>query len=130
MEGTFDADVIGGTLTQAKTGTAQVAVEFRLADGSRVTDYMPVTERALKYTVEKLRACGWTGDDLEQLASIQGARVELVLRQEEYEGRPRTKVAFVNKPGEGGPKPAPSGTGQQWRERIRALAGESDGSPF
>lgn len=129
-EGTFLAEVLGAVLTQAKTGTVQVAIEFRLAEGpdagSRITAYKPVTEKALKYTVADLRTCGWKGDDLEDLTSVKGGQVELVLAAEEFNGKVTTKVKFINEPGAAG-APAPQGIGKEWRDRIRALGG---GLPF
>lgn len=134
--GTWKAEVLAAGLTSSPNkGTPQVAIEFKLLEGpdagGRITHYAAITEKRLEYTVKELRACGWSGDDLDDLSSVvAGTPVDLVLAEEEYEGKTRTKVAFINEPGRMAGGPAPKGVGQAWRDRIRALSGASGKAPF
>lgn len=134
QEGTWGAEVLGAMLTvSSQKKTPQVAIEFRLMDGpdqgSKIIHYAAVTEGRLKYTVEELRTCGWTGDDLEDLSTVKaGTPVELVLAEEEYNGRVNTKVRFINAPGRKPPS-APAGIGAEWRAKIAALA-KPEKDPF
>lgn len=100
-KGEFGAEVLGGTLTTAQgTGTEQVAVQFRIwegpDEGSTISEYLALTDAALPYSIEKLRTCGWTGDDISDLSMIAGTRVRLKIIHEEYNGRSKARVKFIN----------------------------------
>lgn len=136
--GTYGAEVEDAQLTTAKTGTDQVYVDFRFTEGpnqgKRINDYFALTDAALKYTMGKLRACGLADDDLGNLASIRGAKVELVLKEEQdkRDGTMRTRIAFVNKPGEGraaAPPEEQSAIANKWKAKIAALPKE-ESDPF
>lgn len=49
-------------------------------------------------TIEALRACGWSGDDLADLHGLDANEVELVIDHETYQGETHPKVKFVNRP--------------------------------
>src|SRR5262249_11788611 len=89
------------------TGKEQVAVRFRMTEGEHEGktvlwySYFNTQENATR-TLNSLRACGWIGDDLSDLQGIENNEVEIVLEVEEYEGKTRTKVRWVNAMG-GGP---------------------------
>lgn len=89
---------------KAKSGTKQVAVEFQIIDGSyaghSITWFGYFTEKTWKRTCEALRYCGWKGDDLTNLGSLN-QEVNIVIEHEEYDGKLRAKVAWVNRPGAG-----------------------------
>jgi hypothetical protein len=86
-------------------GTEQSEVEFELTQegftGTRITWVGYYTERTEDRTLESLRHAGWTGDDLaaSPLPGLGSTEVDLVIENEEYDGKTRSKVAFVNKPG-------------------------------
>lgn len=124
--GKFIATVEGAMLTTSPSkGTEQVAVEFRIMEGpdngARITHYAALTDARLPYTVKELRICGWQGDSLADLSSVIGTEVELVLDEETYNGKTRTKVKFINKPG--GAKSAENAPAiaEKWRAKIAAL---------
>jgi hypothetical protein len=94
------ARAVEGDYGHANTGTEQVAVSFELEDGERRTWYGYFTDKAAERTLEALTICGVT--NLETLEGIDANEVELVLRDEEYEGTVRERVAFVNRLGSGG----------------------------
>lgn len=106
-DGIYPAQVVEGLLGVASTGNEQVAVSLEVTDvdgnptGERIAWYGTFTEAAYPYTVKTLRVMGWRGDDLSDLSSIAGTPVSIVVQSEEYKGKVRQKVAFVNAPGGG-----------------------------
>ncbi len=103
-DGTYKAKAVDWALGETKAGKPQIAVTFQLTgEGApRITYYGSFSDAAYEYTVQRLRVCGWTGDDLTQLDSIGTHEVELVIKADTYEGKTRAKVQFINRPGEGG----------------------------
>jgi hypothetical protein len=54
-------------------------------------------------SLEALRACGFTGDDLDKFTDQHpDQEVELTIEMEEYEGKRRAKVKWINPPNRGG----------------------------
>ncbi len=54
-------------------------------------------------SIESLRYCGFTGDDIDQFFSQNPENeVSITVEHEEYQGKTRAKVAWINKPGGGG----------------------------
>lgn len=135
-QGKFKAEVLGGVLTKSSSkGTEQVAVTFRLLEGPDegrdITAYLALTDARLPYTVKELRLMGWK-DDLNDLLTIQGSFVDLVLEHEQYNGKTQTKVKFINAPGTGGVKAADDAAAiaDRWRAKIAALPREESADPF
>jgi hypothetical protein len=100
------------TLAEASTGTVQAAVEFEIIsqgyEGERIWWYGPLTERAVKNTAKGLRNCGWTGVKFDEAIILDtNAEVDLDIAPEEYNGKVKIKVNWVNKPGEGSGAPTP-----------------------
>lgn len=106
QDGTYRARAVGAALGETKGGKEQVAVEFELltddlTPGQRITWFGYFTEKTTARTIESLRICGWTGSDLTDLEGIGANEVELVVENEEWEGKTRAKVQWVNKAGGG-----------------------------
>lgn len=103
--GTYQA-VASGTQwgTAGEDNKKQIVVAFRLLDGPQVGQSISwfgyFTTKTWERTVEALRLCGWKGTDLENLGSLD-QKVELVIEHEEYEGKTRARVQWVNKLGGG-----------------------------
>ncbi len=102
--GTYTAKPIQAVLAKTSTGKEQVAVEFELIEedvrGQRITWYGFFTEGTFDSTIEGLRACGWEGDDLSDLSSVNGSvEASLVVEHEEYQGNVKARVRWVNKAG-------------------------------
>lgn len=106
--GTFRAVAIGAVLGMTETGKEQIAVQFETLEpeGERITWYGYFTDGTFERTIESLRHCGWRGNDLIEFAAGRplpegfGAEVEIVVDEEEFNGRTRLKVRWVN--GSGG----------------------------
>lgn len=88
----------------------QVVIGFELLDNERrgsgqfITYFGSLSDAAIDFTVEALRNCGWRGDDLSELPELAesgglGDEVMLDVVAEQFEGKWRNKVKWVNKPG-------------------------------
>lgn len=105
--GYYRARAVEWGLGKTEKGNRHVAVRFETFDaegrpGESITWYGYFTEKTQERTLESLQHCGWEGDDITELAGIERNEVQLVVEQEEYEGKRRAKVAWVNRPGGGG----------------------------
>lgn len=112
MKGRYLAKAIGTTWGQSQKGKMQVAVTCEITQecaekGQTFSWIGTFSELATDMAVRALRAFGWEGDDLSDLFELDaagckrflGREVELVIDEEEYEGKVHTKVKFVNEPG-------------------------------
>jgi hypothetical protein len=104
MKGKFRAKAKEWGLGESSTGKEQIAVSFDIltegAEFSTITWYGYFTEDTWQRTLESLRIMGWTGTDFEQdLVGLDTNEVELVVAEEEFDGKVRTKVQWVNRVG-------------------------------
>ena len=88
-------------------GTKQVLLHFEILEGEHAGTVMPwfgyFTANSTDRTIESLRVAGFKGDDLAKLVDTPlEQRVTIVVEVEEYDGKTRSKVAWVNRPGGGG----------------------------
>ena len=88
----------------------QLAVTFDTDDAEHptLTGYLFFSDAAMEVTERALRALGWDPleqnwaiDDLIASDDIMGAKVSLTCAFEEYEGKRRFKVKFINELGGG-----------------------------
>lgn len=90
-------------LGESSTGKPQISVEFDiLTDGADLQSIVwrsYFTEDTWQRTVESLRHCGWEGSDVSSVTGLDANEVELVIEDEEYNGKTFPKVRWVNKPG-------------------------------
>ncbi len=83
-------------------GTPFIRVAFQILDGAHQGDRISwdgwVTDRTRERVVDSLRSCGCTfpGDDITDLTGLGTQEVEIVVEIENYNGRDRAKVAWVN----------------------------------
>lgn len=114
-EGKYSATPVEAALGESKAGKPQVAVLFRINggahDGESITWFGSFsknlgqgTKTPFQRTIEALRTCGWDGDDISELSSInedKGVKVRLVVEHDEWEGKMSAKVKWVNRDGIG-----------------------------
>jgi hypothetical protein len=127
--GTYIANPRKATLCLTKNGREQVAVELSdVETGETITAFLffgdkvdkggkTLTER----TTIALRHCGWSGTKINDLSSINGsAEVEIVVQEEEYEGKVNARVRFINPVGGGGfqPKPMDAEQAKRFAEKM------------
>lgn len=102
MQGTFKARAKEWGLGHSATGKEQVAVLFEVTQGEHAgksfTWFGFFTENTTERTLDSLRHCGWDGDNFVEMKGLDSNEVEIVVEEEEYEGKVRTKVQWVNRP--------------------------------
>lgn len=90
----------------SKNGNEQVAITFDLLDendqpsGETIAWIGTFTEKTMARTLESVANCGWdmsTGTS--QVDTVEANVVELVIEHEEYEGRDRARVKWINRLG-------------------------------
>lgn len=85
-----------------QNGKECVVVRFELVggdhDGKSIQWWGYFTEKTVDRTLDSLRHCGWASDSLAELDGLDANEVELVIDDEEYEGKWRSKVKWVNRP--------------------------------
>lgn len=96
-DGTYLATALEATLGAADTGTPYIGVLFHLKEaGAKLTWRGFFTEKTQERTIEALRACGWKGDDLSEVSFPAGNEVEVVVANEEWDGKVHPKIQWVN----------------------------------
>lgn len=107
----------------ADTGTEQIGVEFLIVggdeDGQRITDYFPLSEKAIQFTFEKLLAAGWDGQDMVEWTGLGSVDCRLVVEDEEYQGKWKKKIVFVNRAGVGMKNAMNAGQKSDFAARMR-----------
>jgi len=88
----------------SEKGTPQVVINFEILDGDdvgrRIAWIGYFTDKTVQRTVESLRFCGFTGDDLAGAVVQQlDQEVGIVVEHEEYDGKTRARVRWVNRAG-------------------------------
>jgi hypothetical protein len=93
-----------GVLTESKNGNPMVVVQFQFLDPphTEIRWNGMLMGKMLDRTLDSLRYCGWTGDDLSNIVFPPGAEVSLALENELYEGKQHTKVKWVDRAGGAG----------------------------
>lgn len=101
LAGTHRARAQEWQLGMSSTGKEQIAVMFQLIggphDGKHITWFGYFTDNTVDRTLESLRHCGWDSDSIAELDSLGANEVELVIEDETYEGKTRSKVKWVNR---------------------------------
>lgn len=101
--GTYRARGLSGALGFTKEHNPQVAVELQILDGDGAGAIATwrgyFTAKSEARTLEALRILGWKTDDLSDLAGIGDNEVQVVIQEEEFDGKIQLKVAWVNRLG-------------------------------
>lgn len=107
--GTHLVHVKSHVLAKTSTGKEQLAVTFEDENGDLITWYGYFTDQAIQRTTESLKILGWKPEEHDyRVASLHGtdllvgAEAEIVVENEEYDGKTRPKVRWVNSPGSAG----------------------------
>lgn len=81
---------------QTSNGNDQIVIDLDLLDiGEKVSTFLVFTDAAAQYSLDRLRACGWTGDDLANLTGIDANEVDVQVKYEEYKGEQKMKVQIL-----------------------------------
>jgi hypothetical protein len=125
-EGKYLARAKQWAFTEASTGTPQVYIYFELEDGGSISHFLAMSPKAFEYSMKALTTLGYSGtdvvNDLERAdAGLDKNQVELVVEHEEYEGKVRARVKWINSLG-GGFKPLDAGKKASFAQEMRARA--------
>lgn len=86
----------------ASNGKESIAIRFEFIAGPHVgksiQGWFYFLDSTVERTLQTMRHCGWTGETLGDLTGMGDAEVELVIEDEEYNGKVRSKVKWVNRP--------------------------------
>lgn len=105
--GTYKARAIGYKWTKSNSGKETLAVEFELVEGGAKITWFgmfglePVTKDNRSQSdiaMDAMKACGWDGD-LDTLPDLNGmgnSEVNLVIYEDTYNGKTRSKVRYIN----------------------------------
>jgi len=134
--GTFAAKVTYIQMGITSTGKQQLGIRWALEDGESIWSYHWFSsEGAMKVTESTLQSIGWdpivNGWALDQIVEtdlLVGREAQLVLAEEEYDGKRRVRVQFVNDiNGGGGMRDAM--TPEQVAEFVAALRARAGAAP-
>jgi hypothetical protein len=106
---TIDGESIAVDLGySSQKGTEQAVAHMKILDGKYEGRTLPwigffTSAEVADRTLEQLRFLGLTGDAVSEARSQPMDNVvPVTIEEEEYEGKPRARVAWINKPGSGG----------------------------
>lgn len=123
-EGQFPAFIRDHGLSTSSTGNPQLWVKFETEHGT-INGWFAMTDRAIQYTVEKVRNMGFDGHNFADLnkepAILAGKEVTITVSNEEYKGKIRAKVQFVDSPDSDGGKPKKDDDAAKAASRFDAL---------
>jgi len=104
--GTYRAKAIDSKHGVTKKGGIEIAIGFELLGeqwaGQTITGYVYFTENTDDdRSMESLEACGWNGTDIDKdpLPGLGSCECSIVVENETYEGKERSKVKWINKAG-------------------------------
>jgi hypothetical protein len=76
-----------------ENGNEQIAIDVFVPELERAfTTFLHFTEKAAPYAIERLRACGWNGEDLSDLTGVDSQEVDVQIKYETFQGKERMKV--------------------------------------
>lgn len=97
-KGTYRGRAIAGSEQYGTTskGNDQIVLELDLLDiGERVSTFLVFSDNSAEFSVDRLRACGWEGEDLSNLQGIDRNEVSVSVWYEEYQGKEQMKVEIA-----------------------------------
>lgn len=136
--GKHEVCVAETALGKTQKGDLQIIVRFETAGGDSISAFLATSDAAWPYTSDKLTNMGWdpTGngfrfEELNQTPSpILGNQCQIVVVEEEFEGKTRKKVSFINPPGGMPIERMDQPEAQQFAARLRSrLTGRPVSAP-
>lgn len=95
--GTFDAVLEDCGISETQNGKLFIAVQARTEHGV-VFGRFSLEGNAAEHSIKKMRAAGWDGRDFGALndASLHGRRISITTEEDEYDGKVRVQIAWIN----------------------------------
>lgn len=136
-DGTYNAEAKSAVIWESEKGALMVTFDFDVEGGGNIKGQQCIVQKdgtISEISIRTLKECfGWAGQDpfdLENPDSLSGKKVELVLAWEEYNGKQRLGVKYINAPGGGMPKPADrKSVLAKYGAKFRALSGGAPAAP-
>ena len=129
--GYYAARAIAGSEQYGLTpnGDEQIVLEVEVpALGRTLSTFLYFTDAAAPYALERLRACGWAGNDVRNLVGLDANEIQVQVRYEVYQGKERMKVEIATGGGGGKitlDKPLDDGRKAAFAARMKALIASS-----
>jgi len=76
-------------------GNPQIAIDLATNAG-RLTTFLYFSDEAAPFSIERLRALGWEGDDLSSLVGIDRHEVDVSVKYDVYQGKQQMKVEILS----------------------------------
>lgn len=76
-------------------GNLELILEMGINDVGVRSIALYINDKTLEFTVERLRALGWKGDDISNLDGIGDNEVDVEVSVEEYQGKQRNKYNIM-----------------------------------
>lgn len=101
-EGTYTAHCVNAQLGFSKKGSEQIIATFKISDenfkGREMTWYGSFSDKAMQYTLDAMKNCGFIGDDYSDLGSMTRNEISLVIGHEANpnDGKIYARVKFIN----------------------------------
>jgi hypothetical protein len=96
--GSYRGKAIAGSeqYGQTSNGNDQVVLDLELIDiGEKVSTFLVFSDKSASYSIERLRALGWRGNDLSDLSGIDENEVDVGVAYEDYQGEQKMKVQIL-----------------------------------
>jgi hypothetical protein len=91
-----------GTVNSPFTAAVSFEVLNGPCAGQKITSFLYFGEKSAERSLESLRACGFTGDDIDKFSDqTPDIECQIVVEHETYQGKTRAKVKWVNAPYKG-----------------------------
>ncbi len=104
--GRYTATVQSAELGQSEKGTPFLALLCKTEQGEELTAYLYLSDAAIERTVKTLREVFGFDNDFEKVVEqVTGKPCSIVVEAEEYEGKTRMKIKWVNTLGGSSAKP-------------------------
>jgi hypothetical protein len=101
--GTYKGRAVAGSAQYGHTsnGNEQIALDLSVpALGRTLTTFLYFSDAAAPWSLERLKACGWAGDNVTDLAGIDKNEIDIQVKYEEWNGQPKLRVEILT--GSGG----------------------------
>ncbi len=93
----FEVTVMSAQFGESETGTPFVELSFENAEGERINGWVYLSEKAFERAVKTLRdAFGFDGNFETLPAQVTGKRCSITTEFDEYDGKERLKVKWIN----------------------------------
>lgn len=110
----------------SKNGKDECVIAFTILDGpntgERISAYLYFsTDAGMARSIESMRYCGCTfpGEDITNLEGLGSRDVQLVIEQEDWDGKTRAKVKYINSGTPIVANPMGAGERQSFKDRMR-----------